>query len=405
MSEPVPVVEFAGRVRRRLVETGDAPTAARVAATVQATMRAEPGGRMSGGGMPGGAVLGRATLSRLVGRITDELAGAGPLAPLLADEAVSDVLVNGGEVWVDRGEGLRRVSVDVGGPDDVRRLAQRLAAGAGRRLDDGCPCADVPLPDGTRLHAVLPPVAVAGPYLSLRAFRRRAFSLEELVAAGGVPPPGARLLAAIVAARVAYLVAGGTGTGKTTLLSTLLSLVPPTERLVLVEDAAELRPAHPHAVALQARTSNVEGAGGVSLRDLVRQALRMRPDRLVVGECRGAEVVDLLGALNTGHEGGAATLHANTPADVPARLEALALLDGVPRAALHAQLAAALQVVIQVRRAAGQRVVDEVCMLLPGGPERFVCAVPAWRRDDGYGPAAEELARLLARRGVTWRPA
>jgi pilus assembly protein CpaF len=392
---PVPVAEFAGRVRRRLVETGGAPTAARVAATVQAAMQAEPGG----------AMVGRATLSRLVGRITDELAGAGPLAPLLADDAVSDVLVNGGEVWVDRGDGLHRVRVDVGGPDDVRRLAQRLAAAAGRRLDDGCPCADVPLPDGTRLHAVLPPVAVAGPYLSLRAFRRRAFSLEELVAAGGVPPAAARLLAAIVAARVAYLVTGGTGTGKTTLLSTLLSLVPPTERLVLVEDAAELRPVHPHVVALQARTSNVEGAGGVSLRDLVRQALRMRPDRLVVGECRGAEVVDLLGALNTGHEGGAATLHANTPADVPARLEALALLDGVPRAALHAQLAAALQVVIQVRRAAGQRVVDEVCMLLPAGAERMVRAVPAWRRDEGYGPAAEELAGLLARRGVTWRPA
>jgi pilus assembly protein CpaF len=387
---PVPVAEFAGRVRRRLVESGGAPTAARVAATVQAE--------------PGGVVLGRASLSSLVGRITDELAGAGPLAPLLADEEVSDVLVNGGEVWVDRGNGLRRVAVDVGGPAEVRRLAQRLAAAAGRRLDDGCPCADVPLPDGTRLHAVLPPVAVAGPYLSLRAFRRRAFSLDELVAVGGVPPAGARLLAAIVAARVAYLVAGGTGTGKTTLLSTLLSLVPPSERLVLVEDAAELRPAHPHVVALQARTSNVEGAGGVSLRDLVRQALRMRPDRLVVGECRGAEVVDLLGALNTGHEGGAATLHANAPADVPARLEALALLDGVPRAALHAQLAAALQVVIQVRRAAGQRVVDEVCMLLPAGPERLVSAVPAWQRDCGYGPAAEALATLLARRGVTWRP-
>jgi pilus assembly protein CpaF len=387
---PVPVAELAGRVRRRLVEAGAAPTAARVAASVQDE--------------PGAAVLGRATLSSLVGRITDELAGAGPLAPLLADEQVSDVLVNAGEVWVDRGHGLQRVPVDLGGPAEVRRLAQRLAAAAGRRLDDGCPCADVPLPDGTRLHAVLPPVAVAGPYLSLRAFRRRAFSLDELVAAGGVPPAGARLLAAIVAARVAYLVTGGTGTGKTTLLSTLLSLVPPTERLVLVEDAAELRPAHPHVVALQARTSNVEGAGGVPLRDLVRQALRMRPDRLVVGECRGAEVVDLLGALNTGHEGGAATLHANAPADVPARLEALALLDGVPRAALHAQLAAALQVVVQVRRAAGRRVVDEVCMLLPAGPERLVRAVAAWRREGGYGPAAEELATLLARRGVTWRP-
>jgi pilus assembly protein CpaF len=319
---------------------------------------------------------------------------------LLAEEEVSDVLVNGAEVWVDRGGGLERAGVDIGRPDDVRRLAQRLAATAGRRLDDGCPYADVPLPDGTRLHAVLPPVAVAGPYLSLRAFRRRVFTLAELVDAGSVSPVGARLLSTIVSGRIAFLITGGTGTGKTTLLSALLSLVPENERMVLVEDAAELRPAHPHVVTLQARTSNVEGAGGVTLRDLVRQALRMRPDRLVVGECRGSEVVDLLGALNTGHEGGAATLHANTPADVPARLEALGLLDGVPRAALHAQVAAALQVVVHLRRIGGKRVVDEVCMLLPDGPDRLVRAVPAWHRERGYGPGAEALARLC---GAAWQ--
>lgn len=380
------VARFADRVRQRLVETGGAPTAARVAATVQAER--------------GGSVLGQATFARLVGRITDELGGAGPLAPLLADEEVSDVLVNGAEVWVDRGGGLERAGVDIGRPDDVRRLAQRLAATAGRRLDDGCPYADVPLPDGTRLHAVLPPVAVAGPYLSLRAFRRRVFTLAELVDAGSVSPVGARLLSTIVAGRIAFLITGGTGTGKTTLLSALLSLVPENERMVLVEDAAELRPAHPHVVTLQARTSNVEGAGGVTLRDLVRQALRMRPDRLVVGECRGSEVVDLLGALNTGHEGGAATLHANTPADVPARLEALGLLDGVPRAALHAQVAAALQVVVHLRRIGGQRVVDEICMLLPDGPDRLVRAVPAWHRERGFGPGAEALARLC---GAAWQ--
>src|SRR5688500_13471274 len=177
------VARFADRVRQRLVETGGAPTAARVAATVQAER--------------GGSVLGQATFARLVGRITDELGGAGPLAPLLAEEEVSDVLVNGAEVWVDRGGGLERAGVDIGRPDDVRRLAQRLAATAGRRLDDGCPYADVPLPDGTRLHAVLPPVAVAGPYLSLRAFRRRVFTLTELVEAGSVSPVGAQLLSTI----------------------------------------------------------------------------------------------------------------------------------------------------------------------------------------------------------------
>jgi len=329
------------------------------------------------------------------------LPGAGPLTPLLADPEVTDVLVNGRHVWVDRGAGLVRAAAPVGTPEDVRRLAQRLAGAAGRRLDEGCPFVDARLPDGTRLHAVLPPIAVDGPYLSLRTFRPRAFTLNELVAVGAVSAGGAGILAGIVAARLAYLVTGGTGAGKTTVLATLLGLVPRDERIVLVEDAAELRPAHPHAVALQARTSNVEGAGEVGLRALVRQALRMRPDRLVIGECRGAEVIDLLGALNTGHEGGAGTLHANNPADVPARLEALGLLGGVPRAALHAQLAAALQVVVHLSRTATrERVVDQVCLLLPDARRELVVAVPAWHRADGPGPAATALARLLHQRGV-----
>jgi pilus assembly protein CpaF len=330
--------------------------------------------------------------------------GAGPLADLLTEPGVTDVLVNGVEVWVDRGGGLERAAVRMGTPEEVRRLAQRLAAACGRRLDDGCPFVDAWLPDGTRLHAVLPPVARTGPYLSLRTLRRQSYTLAELVAAGSLEAPAAGLLAAIVAARLAYLVTGGAGSGKTTLLAALLSLVPVHERIVLVEDAAELRPSHPHVVALEVRLSNVEGAGAVALRDLVRQALRMRPDRLVVGECRGAEIVDLLGALNTGHDGGAGTLHANGSAEVPARLEALALLGGMPRDALHAQVVAALQVVIHVRRIADRRVVDEVCLLLPGGPRRLVSAVPAWRRQDGPGPAARVLARLLAERGAAVPP-
>jgi pilus assembly protein CpaF len=215
-----------------------------------------------------------------------------------------------------------------------------------------------------------------------------------------VAPTVAPVLAAVVAARLAYLVTGGTGSGKTTMLGTLLGMVPPTERIVLVEDAAELRPVHPHVVALQARTSNVEGAGSVGLTDLVRQALRMRPDRLVIGECRGAEIVDLLGALNTGHDGGAGTLHANTPADVPARLEALGMLGGLPRAALHAQVLAALQVVMQVRRTGEGRVLESISVLQPAGPQRLATVVPAWRRAHGPGPAADALARMIAGRGV-----
>jgi pilus assembly protein CpaF len=346
------------------------------------------------------AVLGDTALLRLAGQVHDQLVGAGPLTPLLLDPAVTDVLVNGVDVWVDRGAGLQRADVSVGDADDVRRLAQRLAAGCGRRLDDGQPYADARLPDGTRLHAVLPPVATSGPYLSLRTFRHRPFRLSDLVDRGTVAPAVAPVLAAIVAARLAYLVSGGTGAGKTTMLNTLLGLVPPTERIVLVEDAAELQPSHPHVVALQARTANVEGAGAVGLTDLVRQALRMRPDRLVIGECRGAEVVDLLGALNTGHEGGAGTLHANAAADVPARLEALGLLGGLPRAALHAQVVAALQVVLQMRRTASGRELESISVLLPAGEQRLATVVPAWWRGRGAVAGASHLADLLRSRGV-----
>ncbi|TDB77902.1 TadA family conjugal transfer-associated ATPase [Micromonospora sp. KC721] len=382
--------DLSARIRQRIAEDVTPVTPAAIVSAVRAE--------------PTAAVLGDTAVLRIADRVRDDLVGAGPLAPLLADPLVTDVLVNGVRVWVDRGDGLRQVAVPIGTVDDVRRLAQRLTAAAGRRLDDGCPYADARLPDGTRLHAVLPPVATDGPYLSLRTFRQRPFTLDELVRHGTVPRPVAPLLAAVVAARLAYLVTGGTGSGKTTLLNTLLGMVPPTERIVLVEDAAELHPGHPHVVGLQARTANVEGSGVVGLSDLVRQALRMRPDRLVVGECRGAEVVDLLAALNTGHDGGAGTLHANTPADVPARLEALGLLGGLPRAALHAQVAAALQVLLQVRRGSGGRVLESICLLLPEGPDRLVTVVPAWMRGRGVGLAGRALATLLRNRGVAVPP-
>ncbi|MEU7920197.1 TadA family conjugal transfer-associated ATPase [Micromonospora zamorensis] len=381
---------IAARVRQRIASATTPVTPAAIVSAVRAE--------------PTAAVLGDTAVLRIADRVHDDLVGAGPLAALLADPEVTDVLVNGTRVWVDRGSGLQQVAVPVGSVEDVRRLAQRMISSAGRRLDDGSPYADARLPDGTRLHAVLPPVATEGPYLSLRTFRHRPFTLDELVRQGTVPRPVAPLLAAVVAARLAYLVTGGTGSGKTTLLNTLLGMVPATERIVLVEDAAELRPGHPHVVGLQARTANVEGSGVVSLADLVRQALRMRPDRLVVGECRGGEVVDLLAALNTGHDGGAGTLHANTPSDVPARLEALGMLGGLPRAALHAQVAAALQVLFQVRRGDQGRVLESVCLLLPEGPDRLVTAVPAWVRGGGLGLAARALGALLRARGVAVPP-
>ncbi|SCL17346.1 pilus assembly protein CpaF [Micromonospora rhizosphaerae] len=390
MTGPADAGELAVRVRQRFAAAATPVTPAAIVSAVRAE--------------PAAAVLGDTALLRIADQVHDDLVGAGPLAPLLADPEVTDVLVNGTRVWVDRGQGLHQVAVPLGSADDVRRLAQRLTASAGRRLDDASPYADARLPDGTRLHAVLPPVATDGPYLSLRTFRQRPFTLDELVRQGTVPRPVAPVLAAVVAARLAYLVTGGTGSGKTTLLNTLLGLVPATERIVLVEDAAELHPVHPHVVGLQARTSNVEGSGAVGLSDLVRQALRMRPDRLVVGECRGGEVVDLLAALNTGHDGGAGTLHANAPADVPARLEALGLLGGLPRAALHAQVAAALQVLLQVRRGAQGRVLESISLLLPEGPDRLVTVVPAWIRGRGLGLAARALGALLRDRGVDVPP-
>jgi pilus assembly protein CpaF len=376
-----------GSVRRRLTDAAAVPTAV----SVLDALRADPAH----------APLGGEALLRLGDQVYAEIAGAGPLGALLADPAVTDVVVNGAdEVRVDRGSGWVDAGVAFPDAESVRRLAQRLAATCGRRLDDASPCVDARLPDGTRLHAVLPPLAVRGPYLSLRSFRRRAFTVGELVAAGTLDPDSAALLAAVVAARLAFVVSGGTGSGKTTLLGTLLGVVPPDERIVVVEDATELAPVHPHVLALQSRHSNVEGVGAVTLRDLVREALRMRPDRLIVGECRGAEVVDLLGALNTGHEGSAGTLHANTAGDVPARLEALGLLGGLSRDALHAQVAAGLQVVVHLTRSRGHRQLDEVCVLLPAGPARLVRAVPAWGRETGSGPSAAVLARLLAARDV-----
>jgi pilus assembly protein CpaF len=380
--------QLVGRMRQLFARDGAPATPSAVVAAVRE--------------QPDAAVLGDSALLQLSDRVHADLVGAGPLSPLLSETDVTDILVNGSEVWVDRGAGLRRHPVDVGTAEDVRRLAQRLAAAGGRRLDDSSPCVDVQLADGTRLHAVLPPVATSGPYLSLRTFRPRPFTLADLVAADAFDEPVAAVLSAVVSARLPYLVTGGTGTGKTTLLATLLSLVPHDERIVLVEDAAELRPRHPHVIGLQARTANVEGVGAVGLRDLIRQALRMRPDRIVVGECRGGEIADLLAALNTGHEGGAGTLHANTAGDVPARLEALGLLGGLPRAVLHALVAAALRVVLHLRRHPGGRVLDAIYLLLPtsGEGERLVTAVPAWQRGEGPGPAAALLARLLGERGA-----
>jgi len=252
---------------------------------------------------------------------------------------------------------------------------------------------DAGLPDGTRLHAVLPPISGSGTCLSLRVLRRAVLSFSDLDTRGAFPGAVADLLTALVRARLAFLVTGGTGTGKTTVLSALLGLVDPAERLVLCEDAPELAPLHPHVVRLLTRPPNVEAAGAVTLRDLVRQALRMRPDRLVVGEVRGGEVVDLLAALNTGHDGGCGTLHVNRATDLPARLEALGEAAGLGRAAVHSQAAAALSLVVHLRRGPAGRHVAELGVVRRRG--ELIEVTAGWRADGGDCPARAELTALL----------
>ena len=315
-----------------------------------------------------GRPVGDATVLAVHDALRRDVVGAGPLEPLLSLPGVTDVLVNGAEqVWIDRGDGLELTSVRFDDEAGVRRLAQRLAATGGRRLDDASPHVDLRLPDGYRFHAVLAPLARPGTVISLRVPRKRVFTLGELVAAGAVSDHGAGLLEQVVRRRLAFLVSGGTGSGKTTLLNALLSLAGSDERLVLVEDASELRPDHGHVVALESRPPNIEGAGEITMRTLVRQALRMRPDRLVVGEVRGAEVVDMLAAMNTGHEGGCGTVHANSAADVPSRIEGLALAAGLSREAVHSQLSSALDVVIHLaRRRDGRRGVREIGVVVRG---------------------------------------
>lgn len=372
------------RVRQRLVDTvGTDPSASRVALA----LRDE------------GVVLGEDGLLDLVATLRADLAGAGPLEQHLADPAVTDILVNGpSEVWIDRGDGLQRSGVRFRDENSVRLLAQRLATAAGRRLDEAAPYVDARLADGTRVHAVIPPIAASGTLISLRVPRRRAFTVDDLIRAGTVTPDLAACLTAMIQARLAFLISGGTGTGKTTILSTLLGLVDLNHRVLLVEDSAELRPEHPHVIRLESRPANLEGAGSVSLRDLVRQALRMRPDRVVVGEVRGAEVVDLLSALNTGHEGGCGTVHANSAADVPARLEALGLTAGLPRAAVHALVGAGLDAVIHLRRGPDRvRQLDAIHVLVA---ERNLVRTEAALTREGPGPGWPRLVARMATVGV-----
>ncbi len=341
------------------------------------------------------AVLGSAGASAAGARLSAAVLGAGPLDRLLADPAVTDVAVNGdGRVWVDRGAGMELTSAVLGSAATRRALAVRLAALAGRRLDDAAAYVDAVLPNGVRLHAVLPPLVAEGPHLTLRVPARVPLRFEDLVAAGSVPPGWERVLHRLVTRRVSFLVSGGTGSGKTTLLAALLGLAEPRERIVVVEDVRELAIDHPHVVHLEGRSANVEGVGEVTMVTLLRQALRMRPDRIVVGEVRGAEVRELLAALNTGHEGGAGTIHANAAADVGPRVEALGALAGMSLPAVHAQVRSALAVVVAMRRQGRARVVESIGVVMGGAGQRpeVVPVLDRGREGSALGDGADRRA-------------
>ena len=289
--------------------------------------------------------------ARRLSRAGLELDEFGPLSPFVSDAAVTDVFVNGpADVWVDRGSGAVRQQLALFDEGMLRDLAVRLIGLGGRHIDESTPCVDVRLHDGIRIHAVLPPISTEGTLLSIRLPRVQRLGIDDLAAAGFFSTVDFETVSDLVTRRQNLLITGAGGSGKTTLLAALLSSAAPGDRIIAIEDVSELRVAHPHFVSLEARQANLEGAGQVGLERLVREALRMRPDRLVLGECRGAEIRELLAALNTGHDGGAGTLHANSLDDVPARIEALGALAGMSPTAIARQTVSAIGTVLHLER-------------------------------------------------------
>ena len=347
------------------------------------------------------AALPEAERAALVERVIVLATGLGPLEPLLADPSVDEVMVNGpGAVYVERRGRVERAEVEFSGEAELMHAIERVLAPLGRRVDEASPLCDARLSDGSRVNVVIPPLSLSGPCLTVRRFRPEGFSLRELVANGTLPAALAELLAVCVAARASILVSGGTGSGKTTTLNALSGAIPGEERIVTIEDAAELRLRQRHVVRLEARPANLEGRGEVTIRQLVRNALRMRPDRIVVGEVRGAEALDMLQALNTGHDGSLTTVHANSPEDALRRVETLALMAGVglPHAAVREQAASALDLIVhQARLADGSRAVEsvtEVVRVANAAGVRELYRRGGEPRAPGDGRLAERLARL-----------
>jgi pilus assembly protein CpaF len=358
-----------------------------------------------------GAILPQRDMTRMVNEVSDEVVGFGPIEFLLKDPEVTEVMVNGpDDVYVER-EGRIERAPDVGfeGEDDVLHLIERIVGPLGLRVDGSSPWADARLPDGSRVHAIIPPLSLRGPALTVRKFSQVAITADDLVARGSIGPRALRFLAACVHGRVNLVISGGAGSGKTTLLGVLSGYIPDDERLITIEDAAELRLPKPHVVSLESRPANVEGKGEVTVRDLVRNALRMRPDRIIVGEVRGGEALDMLQAMNTGHEGSLSTAHANSPRHLLWRLETMALMSDVDLPATHVrnQVAAAIDVVVHLARLrSGTRVVWEVAAI-EGTHHGDPVVTPVFRyRSRGAGSgrfeatgAIPEVAASLSERG------
>jgi pilus assembly protein CpaF len=385
-----PLDELAEALRARLVERArDGQAGGSLEDEVRALVEGEA------------AALPEAERAELIDRVIVLATGLGPLEPLLADPAVDEVMVNGPDsVYVERRGRLERAGVQFAGEAELMHAIERVLGPLGRRVDEASPLCDARLPDGSRVNVVIPPLSLSGPCLTMRRFRREGFSLRELVANGTLPAALAELLAVSVAARASILVSGGTGSGKTTTLNALSGAIPTEERIVTIEDAAELRLRQRHVVRLEARPANLEGRGEVTIRQLVRNALRMRPDRIVVGEVRGAEALDMLQALNTGHDGSLTTVHANSPEDALRRVETLALMAGVglPHEAVREQAASALDLIVhQARLPDGARAVEsvtEVVRAVGGAGVRELYRRGGEPRAPGQGRLAERIARL-----------
>jgi pilus assembly protein CpaF len=346
------------------------------------------------------AVLDAGTRTELAGRIAERAFGLGPLEALLGDPAVEEVMVCGtAPVWVERGGRLQCTGVRFASERELRDAIERILAPLGRRVDEAEPLADARLPDGSRVNVVIPPLALDGPVLTIRRFGRRGLTADDLVANGTLTRPLLDFLARAVRARASVLVCGGTGSGKTTTLNVLSGFIGAGERVITIEDAAELRLRQPHVIRLEARPPNLEGRGEIAIRRLVRNALRMRPDRIVVGEVRGAEALDMLTALSTGHAGSLCTIHAGTPAEALRRVETLALMAGLglPHEALREQVADAFDLVVcQARGADGARRIVSVAEVVrvAGGP----AARELYSLRDGRGHWRAALSDALAAR-------